>query len=207
MQSFLVHRLKMELAKIENVEAGGALCSRRSYQEAPCSSSSSRNAMEGEVSSFGLPVETGTGGQTKYNRMRLGISKSHVFDALCVGKVDAVSLDVESLLHVKCSGRGQYARTLPDKYGFPRTYLPRQKRFFGFATGDMVRANVPKGTYTGRIAVRKSGYFALVCGKEKVTVKWGTCSALQRGDGYGYTYTKTQKANSSSTLKEGVSLA
>jgi 5-methylcytosine-specific restriction endonuclease McrA len=173
-----------------------------------------RNALVKELASFGLPVETGSGGRTKYNRMRLGIPKSHVFDALCVGKVDAVSLDVESLLHVKCSGRGRYARTLPDAYGFPRTYLPRTKRFFGFATGDMVRANVPKGkyqgTYTGRIAVRKSGYFALSCGKEKVAVKWDTCTALQRADGYGYMHTKIQRrwnANSSPTLEEGEELA
>ena len=78
-----------------------------------------RNALVRELSSFGLPVETGTGGQTKYNRMHLGIPKNHVFDALCVGKVDAVSVDTKSILHVKCSGRGQYARTHPDKYGSP----------------------------------------------------------------------------------------
>jgi len=173
-----------------------------------------RNALARELSSFGLPVETGSGGRTKYNRMRLGIPKSHVFDALCVGKVDTVSVDAESLLHVKCSGRGRYSRTLPDAYGFPRAYLPRQKQFFGFATGDMVRADVPKGkyrgTHTGRIAVRKSGYFALSCGKEKVTVRWNACTALQRADGYGYMHTKIQRrwnANSSPTLEEGVSLA
>jgi len=173
-----------------------------------------RNALVKELASLGIPVETGSGGRTKYNRMRLGISKSHVFDALCVGKVDAVSVDTESLLHVKCSGRGRYARTLPNAYGFPRAYLPRQKQFFGFATGDMVRANVPKGkyrgTYTGRIAVRKSGYFTLACGKEKITVKWNACTVLQRADGYGYMHTKIQRrwnANSSPTLEEGVSLA
>ena len=172
-----------------------------------------RNALARELSSFGLPVETGTGGQTKYNRIRLGIPKNHVFDALCVGKVETASIDAESLLHVKCSGRGRYSRTLPDAYGFPRAYLPRQKQFFGFATGDMVRANVPKGkyrgTYTGRIAVRKSGYFTLACGKEKITVKWNACTVLQRADGYGYMHTKIQRrwnANSSPTLEEGVSL-
>jgi 5-methylcytosine-specific restriction endonuclease McrA len=33
----------------------------------------------------GLPVETGTGGRTKYNRTRLNIPKSHWADAACVG--------------------------------------------------------------------------------------------------------------------------
>jgi hypothetical protein len=161
-----------------------------------------RNALVRELSSFGLPVETGTGGRTKYNRMRLGIPKSHVFDALCVGKVDAVSVDTESLLHAKGSGRGQYARTHPDKYGFPRAYLPRQKQFFGFATGDMVRADVPKGkyqgTWTGRVSVRKTGWFHIVTdvvceGKRKnVNVKWDTCTAIQRNDGYGYRHEKSK---------------
>ena len=152
-----------------------------------------RNALARELSSFGLPVETGTGGSTKYNRMRLGIRKSHVFDALCVGKVDAVSVDTESLLHVKCSGRGRYSRTLPDAYGFPRAYLPRQKQFFGFATGDMIRANVPKGkyqgTWTGRIAIRKTGCFGLKRSEGKqIDVNAKYCVMLQRGDGYGYEY-------------------
>ena len=154
-----------------------------------------RNALVRELSSFGLPVETGTGGQTKYNRIRLGIPKNHVFDALCVGKVETASIDAESLLHVKCSGRGRYSRTLPDAYGFPRAYLPRQKQFFGFATGDMVRADVPKGKYqgvhTGRIAIRKTGCFGLKRSEGKqIDVNAKYCVMLQRGDGYGYEYRK-----------------
>jgi len=35
------------------------------------------------VSAFGLPVEVGTGGCTKYNRTRLGLAKSHWADAAC----------------------------------------------------------------------------------------------------------------------------
>src|SRR5205085_3223733 len=38
----------------------------------------------------GLPVETASGGKTKYNRTRLGIPKTHALDALCVGEVDLV---------------------------------------------------------------------------------------------------------------------
>ena len=53
------------------------------------------------------------------------------------------------------------------------------------------RAVVPKGkcrgTYTIRIGVRKSRYFALTSKrKERLMVKWNTCSTLQRGDGYVY---------------------
>ncbi|WP_307720806.1 RNA-guided endonuclease IscB [Pseudoduganella lutea] len=35
----------------------------------------------------GLPVETGTGGRTKWNRTRFGIVKTHALDAACVGIV------------------------------------------------------------------------------------------------------------------------
>ena len=146
---------------------------------------------------MGLPVETGSGGLTKYNRTRLGLPKSHVFDALCVGSVDSATVLTSDVLRVRCTGRGQYARTLPDKYGFPRAYLPRNKQFFGFSTGDIVRAVVPKGKYkgrwTGRVAVRGSGWFALSTGKntpdgkkERVNIKWDTCKILERNNGYQY---------------------
>ncbi|MHB1605383.1 MAG: RNA-guided endonuclease IscB [Leptospirales bacterium] len=38
----------------------------------------------------GLPVETGSGGRTKWNRIRFGLSKTHALDAACVGNVDRV---------------------------------------------------------------------------------------------------------------------
>lgn len=33
----------------------------------------------------GLPVECGTGARTKYNRLKMGLPKTHYFDACCVG--------------------------------------------------------------------------------------------------------------------------
>ena len=36
-------------------------------------------------------------------------------------------------------------RTRLDAYGFPRGYLFREKQVHGFATGDMVLADVPSG--------------------------------------------------------------
>jgi len=173
----------------------------RAHAKAPLSSAaavnSTRNALFGEMRAFGLPVETGSGGLTKYNRTRLGLPKSHVLDALCVGTVSSAKVLTDSVLHVRCTGRGRYSRTLTDKYGFPRAYLPRGKRFFGFATGDIVRTAVPKGkykgTWTGRVAVRESGWFALSTGKntpdgkkERVNVKWDTCKILERNNGYEY---------------------
>ncbi|MEB8336296.1 RNA-guided endonuclease IscB [Streptomyces endophyticus] len=91
------------------------------------------------------------------------LPKSHSLDALAVGNLRTVTECVTSVLIVHCTGRSTYARTRPDKHGFPRLRLPRQKRVFGYATGDLARAVVPKGknagTHTGRVAVRATGRF------------------------------------------------
>lgn len=168
---------------------------------------STRNALLRELDKFSLPVsqsssrrtvETGSGGLTKYNRTNLGLPKSHVYDALCVGMVGSIAVLTSNVLRVRCMGRGQYARTHTDKYGFPRAFLPRTKIFFGFATGDIVRADVCKGKYagvwTGRVSVRRSGWLSLSTGKtidgkkERVNVKYDACKKIQRGDGYEYAY-------------------
>ena len=39
-----------------------------------------------------LPIEIGSGGKTKYNRIRLGLQKSHWIDAACIG--DSTSLEL-----------------------------------------------------------------------------------------------------------------
>ncbi|NEQ75623.1 MAG: transposase [Okeania sp. SIO2C9] len=110
----------------------------------------------------GLPVEIGSGGLTKFNRKHLGISKSHWTDAACVGKSTPETLNIRGYqpLLIKAMGYSFRQMVKSDKYGFPRGAPKlRQKSFFGFQTGDMVKAVVPKGkyagTHTGRIAVRK----------------------------------------------------
>jgi hypothetical protein len=47
------------------------------------------------LESTGLPVEVGSGGLTKFNRKRLGISKSHWSDAACVGQSTPNSLNLK----------------------------------------------------------------------------------------------------------------
>ena len=49
---------------------------------------STRWALFNALRDTGLPVETGTGGRTKWNRTRLGIPKGHALDAACVGVVE-----------------------------------------------------------------------------------------------------------------------
>ncbi|MDR1079383.1 MAG: HNH endonuclease [Deltaproteobacteria bacterium] len=108
-----------------------------------------------------LPVSIGSGGLTKFNRSRFGIPKSHALDAACVGRIGELQDWKLPTAVVSCCGRGQYQRTKPDRFGFPRLLFPSSKDVRGFRTGDIVRADVPKGkhvgTHVGRVAVRGSG--------------------------------------------------
>ena len=157
---------------------------------------STRWALYRTLASTGLPVEAASGGRTKYNRLRLGIAKTHALDAVCVGTVDAVFKWNRPTLQIKATGRGSYQRTRLDRFGFPRGYLTRRKRHFGFQTGDLVRVEVPKGkkagTYVGRVAVRASGSFNLQTGTEVIQgISHRYCTLLQRADGYGYSWIKS----------------
>ncbi len=139
----------------------------------------------------GLPVVTGSGGRTKYNRCRLGIPKTHALDAVCVGKVDTVHNWCTPMLAIKATGRGSYQRTRPDAFGFPRGYLTRSKRIHGFQTGDMVKACVTKGKkigqYAGRVAIRASGSFNIQTPQGVIQgISHRHCQVVQRADGYGY---------------------
>lgn len=176
-----------------------------------------RHALYRELCATGLPVEAFTGGRTKFNRWRFCIPKTHCLDAVCVGEVSSVSGWQQPVLGIKATGRGSYQRTRLTAHGFPRGLLTRQKQVFGFQTGDMVCAAVPKGvksgTYAGRVAVRATGRFNIQTPLGVVQgVSHRHCQLLQRGDGYGYQQTATPKgererALSLSGLKVEVSCA
>ncbi|MFI6451550.1 RNA-guided endonuclease IscB [Streptosporangium amethystogenes] len=143
----------------------------------------------------GLPVHTASGGRTKWNRSRTGAAKSHTLDALHVGELETVTAWPSAILVVTATGRGTYARTTPDQYGFPRLARPRSKLHHGFQTGDLVRANVPAGKkagiHIGRVLVRSSGSFDITTRHGRIAgINHRHVRHLQRADGYGYT---TQK--------------
>lgn len=152
---------------------------------------STRWALFNALRDTGLPVETGTGGRTKWNRTRLGIPKGHALDAACVGVVEGVRGWNRPVLGIKAQGRGSYQRTRLNKHGFPRGYLTRSKSAFGFQTGDHVRAVVDAGkkagTHVGRVAVRASGSFNIQTPQGVVQgIHHRHCALIQRADGYGY---------------------
>lgn len=141
----------------------------------------------------GLPVTTGSGGRTKFNRQRLGLPKTHALDAACVGRVGKVTDWNVPTLIIRATGRGSYQRTRLNRFGFPRGYLLRQKRVKGFQTGDLVQARVPTGkkagTYQGRVAIRATGSFNIQSAQGVVQgISHRHCRLLQRADGYGYTF-------------------
>jgi 5-methylcytosine-specific restriction endonuclease McrA len=142
-----------------------------------------------------MPTHAASGGRTKWNRTRCGLTKTHTLDALAVGELDTVTAWPSTVLVVGATGRGQYQRTSPDRYGFPRRTAPRTKRAHGFATGDLVRAAVPKGKYTGthvgRVMVRTTGRFDIRTAQGLAQgINHRHVRLLQRADGYAYT---TQK--------------
>ena len=152
---------------------------------------STRLALCATLSEIGLPLETSTGGRTKWNRSQFGIPKTHALDAVCVGTVEAVSCWQKPTLVIKSTGRGCYQRTRLTADGFPRGYLIRTKRIKGFQTGDLVKAVVPAGkkagTHVGRVAVRATGNFNIQTPYGVVQgISHRHCRLVQRGDGYSY---------------------
>lgn len=156
----------------------------------------------------GLVVECGTGGRTKMNRINLNLPKDHHYDACCVGKSTPNKLyfKTNEVLYIKNIGRGSYQRTTLDKYGFPRAYLPRQKYFFGFMSGDMIKAIVTKGKkkgkYNGSVACRSTGSFNINLLKGRVQgINYKYCQIIQKSDGYKYIIERRTMGDSSTSLK------
>ncbi|MBR1695266.1 MAG: RRXRR domain-containing protein [Selenomonas sp.] len=145
------------------------------------------------LKSFGLPVECGTGGLTHYNRLQRNIPKEHCLDACCVGKSTPEKLyfGTKTVQIITAAGRGKHCRTNVNKFGFPTGYLSRQKQFFGFQTGDMVKAVVPNGkkagTYFGKVMCRKRGSFDIKTSAGRIgDINHKYFQLVQRSDGYVY---------------------
>jgi len=147
-------------------------------------------------STYALPMESGSGGRTKFNRAKQSIDKDHWKDAACVGESGAsitIPDDFKPLL-IKARGRGNRQMQRTDKFGFPRSKAKSIKRLHGLQTGDIVRLVQPsgkyKGTYVGRlasvIAKRQNGIIR-VNGKS-ISSNWSNFTRLQCLDGYEYSF-------------------
>jgi 5-methylcytosine-specific restriction endonuclease McrA len=144
-----------------------------------------------ELKLTGLPVETGSGGQTKYNRCRFNLPKTHWLDAACVGEIQSIYVKNCQPLLIAAKGHGTRQICRTDKYGFPIRYCSRIKIHKEFQTGDLVKAIVTKGkkigTYVGRVATRKTGSFNISTSKGLVQgISHKYCQPIHKKDGYSY---------------------
>ena len=140
----------------------------------------------------GLPVETGSGGLTKFNRTIQGLNKTHWIDAACVGKTTP-TLNIKGVkpLLIKANGHGTRQMAGTDKHGFPTRHRTSQQIHFGFQTGDIVKAVVTKGkkvgVYVGRVLCRASGSFDISTQKGRVAgINHKYCLPIHKKDGYAY---------------------
>ena len=145
------------------------------------------------LQALGLPLECGSGGRTRFNRVTQGLDKTHWIDAACVGKSTPPCLFVQGVVPLLIAANGSGKRLLcrMDKYGFVRTGPKQAKHVKGFQTGDIVRAEVLSGkkvgTYVGRVAVRTTGSFNITTKNGVVQgISHRFCTPLQRCDGYSY---------------------
>ena len=174
-----------------------------SQAKAPLKDASAVNSTRWKLFNFlketGLPVTTGTGGQTKFNRTQQGLAKTHWLDAACVGDTPKLEIVTNQPLLIKCSGHGKRQVIHVDSYGFPRLNKSNQlvrksalvKTVKGFQTGDIVKAIVTKGkkigSYLGKVAVRSSGSFNIKTVAQTVQgINAKYCTQVHRKDGYVY---------------------
>jgi hypothetical protein len=143
------------------------------------------------LQSQGLPLETGTGGRTQWNRERRSIPKTHWLDASCVGASTPEILHWEYVVPWQIEAKGRQCRRMcqVDNLGFPRSKPKERSRIHGFRTGDQVRAVGPAhlktaGVHVGRVLVRVSGSFDVATSTRRVGVSpGGTVSNSSKGMG------------------------
>lgn len=145
------------------------------------------------LKSTGLPVVTGTGSQTKFNRTQQKLDKTHWLDAACVGNTPKLDVLTSQPLLIKCTGHGNRQMCGTNKYGFPIRHRTNQKIHKGFQTGDIVKAVVTKGkklgNYMGRVLCRASGSFDISTHVGRVAgISHKYCSYIHKKDGYQYSY-------------------
>jgi 5-methylcytosine-specific restriction endonuclease McrA len=93
---------------------------------------STRWALLNRLKKTELPVTTGSGGQTKFNRTRLQLPKCHWLDAAPGGKVEELKVLTSQPLLIKATGHGTRQMCGTDKFGFPIRHKSRKQIHFCF---------------------------------------------------------------------------
>ncbi|GET38031.1 hypothetical protein MiSe_27850 [Microseira wollei NIES-4236] len=154
---------------------------------------STRWALLDALKQTGLPVATGTGGQTKFNRTRFRLPKAHWLDAACVGQVELLEVPISKPLLIAAKGHGTRQICGTDKFGPPTRHRLRTQVHKGFQTGDIVKATVTAGkkigSYVGRILCPASGSFDIATKSGRVAgISHKYCKSIHKKDGYSYAF-------------------
>ena len=142
----------------------------------------------------GLPVTTGTGGQTKFNRTQQGLPKTHWLDSACVAQTPQLKILTNKPLLITCKGHCNRQVIQMDKYGFPRKgYKPKQK-VPNWNTGDIVSVIAGKNAALRNVrikTVRSKGNFDVRRPDKTVaSVSRNHIVPIHRQDGYSYSFAK-----------------
>lgn len=142
----------------------------------------------------GLPVETGSGGLTKFNRSQQNLEKNHWLDAACVGESTPI-LNIKGVKPLPIAANGHGTRQIcgTDKFGFPSRHRTNKQIHFKFSTGDIVKAVVlggkKVGEYVGRVLCRATGSFDIVTKTGRIAgISHKYCLSIHKKDGYSYVF-------------------
>jgi 5-methylcytosine-specific restriction endonuclease McrA len=146
------------------------------------------------LEALGLPLETGSGGRTKWNRMQRGMPKTHWLDAVAVGASTPEQIQWQQVVPLQITALGRHNRQMRHvtKIGFPHGKPKTTSVVDDFRSGDLVRAVVPKplkqaGVHVGTISIRATGSCDVTTKVRRVGgVSTHYCQQLQRVDGFRY---------------------
>jgi 5-methylcytosine-specific restriction endonuclease McrA len=137
-----------------------------------------------ELRLTGLEVKTGSGGQTKFNRMRFHLPKTHYYDAACVGKIDELEALVDRPLKIICKGQGGRQKAALNKYGYPIRHNPL-KPIKGWSSGDIAKDETGN---IGRVNPRSqsNSFNFTVFGEKAISIHVTKLKRIHQKDGYVY---------------------
>lgn len=153
-----------------------------------------RWALFGVLKETELPIETGSGGLTKFNRSQQKLEKTHWIDSACVGKSTPL-LNIKGVkpLLITANGHGTRQMCGTDKFGFPSRHRTNKQIHFGFQTGDIIKSVVTSGKkvgeYVGRVLCRATGSFDIATKTGRISgISYKYCYAIHKKDGYAYAF-------------------
>jgi 5-methylcytosine-specific restriction endonuclease McrA len=179
-----------EYSKLRGVDFSHVKAQAKAPLKDAAAVNATRWALFNRLKALDLPIETGSGGLTKFNRTKRELPKAHWIDAACVGERTPENLKIENVqpLQIKATGHGTRQTCRTDKYGFPKAYRTRKTSFMRFETGDIVKANILKGKFSGRhvgrVTIRQRPSFTL----NGFDVHPKYLKRIHRSDGFAYAF-------------------